>query len=213
MDLETSLQPVDRESRLGDVSVIGQFRELYLLCAAEDGDLLVVDQHAAHERINYERLRVAVDDSALPTRPVDPPATLSVSAAEAAVVDSLGEELRALGYDVSAFGGGTVRVSAVPAPLGRAAAPESLRDVLATLDRDGPGVAVDAVRDDLLQSLACHPSLKAGDALSDDEADALLERLGACEQPYACPHGRPTVLSIGEETLVRGFEREHTRLG
>jgi DNA mismatch repair protein MutL len=213
MDLETSLQPVDRESRLGDVSVIGQFRELYLLCAAGDGDLLVVDQHAAHERINYERLRVAVDDSALPTRPVDPPATLSVSAAEAAVVDSLGEELRALGYDVSAFGGGTVRVSAVPAPLGRAAAPESLRDVLATLDRDGPGVAVDAVRDDLLQSLACHPSLKAGDALSDDEADALLERLGACEQPYACPHGRPTVLSIGEETLVRGFEREHTRLG
>jgi DNA mismatch repair protein MutL len=211
MDLETSLQPVDRESRLADVSVIGQFRELYLLCAAGDGDLLVVDQHAAHERINYERLRAAVGD--LPTRPVDPPATLSVSAAEAALVDSLGDELRVLGYEASTFGGGTVRVSAVPAPLGRTAAPESLRDVLATLDGDGSEGGIDAVRDDLLTSLACHPSLKAGDALSDDEADALLDRLGACEQPYACPHGRPTVLSIGEETLVRGFEREHTRLG
>ena len=61
--------------------------------------------------------------------------------------------------------------------------------------------------------MACHPSLKAGDTLSDEEADRLLDRLGACDQPYACPHGRPTVLSIGEETLARGFERGNTRFG
>ncbi|WP_380675382.1 DNA mismatch repair endonuclease MutL [Salinigranum sp. GCM10025319] len=207
MDLDTSLTP-EGESRLADVSVIGQFRDLYLLCAADDR-LLVVDQHAAHERVNYERLRAAV--GSIPSRPVDPPATLSVSAAEAALVDSLGERLRALGYEVEPFGGGTVRVSAVPAPMGRTAAPESLRDVLATLDAEGADP--DDVRDDLLKEMACHPSLKAGDALSIEDAEKLLDRLGACDRPYACPHGRPTVLSIGEETLVRGFERGNTRLG
>jgi DNA mismatch repair protein MutL len=216
MDLESTLEPVEGESRLGSVSVIGQFRELYLLCADGD-DLLVVDQHAAHERVNYERLRAAVDG--VPSEPVDPPATLSVSPAEAALVDARGEALRGLGYDAATFGGGTVRVSAVPAPLGRTAAPESLRDVLATLESAGDGGTgsaartVDDARETLLKDLACHPSLKAGDTLSDGAAEALVRRLGACEQPYACPHGRPTVLSIGEETLARGFERGNTRLG
>jgi DNA mismatch repair protein MutL len=143
---------------------------------------------------------------------VDPPATLGVSAPEAALVDSLGDELRAMGYDTTTVGDGTVRVSAVPAPLGRTAEPASLQDVLATLDREG-GRGVDDARDDLLKDVACHPSLKAGDALSTEEARELLDRLGACEQPYACPHGRPTVLSIDEATLVRGFERGNTRLG
>ena len=214
MDLDAALQPVEGESRLDSISVIGQFRELYLLCADGD-DLLVVDQHAAHERVNYERLRAVVDE--VPSRPVDPPVTLSVSPTEAALVDAQADALRGLGYDASTFGGGTVRVSAVPAPLGRTAAPDSLRDVLATLDaeaseRGGKG-GVGDVRDALLKDLACHPSLKAGDTLSDEAAESLVRRLGACEQPYACPHGRPTVLSIGEETLARGFERGNTRLG
>jgi DNA mismatch repair protein MutL len=209
MDLDAGLTPLDGESPLSKVSIIGQFRDLYLLCAADD-DLLIVDQHAAHERVNYERLRAAVGE--MPTRAVDPPATLGVSAPEAALVDSLGDELRAMGYDTTTVGDGTVRVSAVPAPLGRTAEPASLQDVLATLDREG-GRGVDDARDDLLKDVACHPSLKAGDALSTEEARELLDRLGACEQPYACPHGRPTVLSIDEATLVRGFERGNTRLG
>ncbi|AUV83312.1 DNA mismatch repair protein MutL [Salinigranum rubrum] len=209
MDLETSLTPLDGSSRLGDVTVIGQFRDLYLLCAADD-DLLVVDQHAAHERINYERLRAAVGD--VPSAEVDPPATLSVSAAEASLVDSLTDELGRLGYEASTFGGGTVRVSRVPAPLGRTATPESLRAVLAALD-GGEGETPERVRDELLKELACHPSLKAGETLSVETGEKLIERLGACDQPYACPHGRPTVLAIDEETLVRGFERENTRFG
>jgi DNA mismatch repair protein MutL len=209
MDLDASLRPVEETSLFADVTVIGQFRGLYLLCAADD-ELLVVDQHAAHERINYERLRANVGD--LPTEPVDPPATLSLSAPTAALVDSLAEELARLGYEATTFGGGTVRVSRVPAPLGRTAAPESLRDALAALDGDAGGDP-ERVREDLLTEMACHPSLKAGDALSRDEGRALVERLGACDQPYACPHGRPTVLAIDEETLVRGFERGNTRLG
>ena len=207
MDLDAALDPVDAdESALADATFVGRFRDLYLLCAA-DGDLLVIDQHAAHERINYERLREAVDSAAVPSATLDPPATLSLSPAEVAAVEAHADELARLGFDPEPFGGGTVRLRAVPAPLGRVANPAALESTLAAL-RDGS--AADE-RDALLADLACHPSLKAGDELTDDEAAALVERLGACDQPFACPHGRPTVLAIDEGHLARGFDRHPNR--
>jgi len=204
-DVEDSLTPVSGDA-FADVTYVGQFRDAYLLCA--DGEeLLVVDQHAAHERVNYERLREQVGD--VPSERLDPPATLSLSPSSAATLDELREEVAALGYEVSSFGGDAYRVSAVPAPLGRTASADSLRDVL---DRLRAGENPD-MREEMLAELACHPSLKAGDTVDDDTARALLDELGACEQPYACPHGRPTVLSIPEKTLAAGFERSNRRLG
>ncbi|MFB6091222.1 MAG: DNA mismatch repair endonuclease MutL [Halobellus sp.] len=209
MDLGDSLEPLsETESAFDDVRVLGQFRELYLLCAAGE-DLLVVDQHAAHERVNYERLRAAVDGET-PRATVDPPEAVGLTPAQRAAVDAHRDDLAALGYDVEPFGESAVRVRAVPAPMGRAADPESVADAVDALRR---GESPDDGRDALLTDLACHPSLKAGEELDDDEAAALIERLGACENPYACPHGRPTVLSIDEGTLVRGFGRRGTRMG
>jgi DNA mismatch repair protein MutL len=251
MDLDASLAPLAGESAFADATVIGQFRGLYLLCEADD-DLLVVDQHAAHERVTFERLRAAVDGSAraptrdpggvrpidddagpgrargrdpddedrgLPVRTLDPPETLSLSPAEAALVDAHAETLERLGFGLEAFGGRTYRLTAVPAPLGRTLDPDGLRETLAALDESGDGGTTGdasprdpaAVREDMLRDLACHPSLKAGDDLSTDEATALVRRLGQCDRPYACPHGRPTVLSIEERTLAKGFERGETR--
>jgi len=207
MDLEAALDPVDTdESTLGDATFVGRFRDLYLLCEAR-GELLVIDQHAAHERINYERLREAVESEGVPSATLSPPATLSLSPGEVAAVEAHADELARLGFDCEPFGGGTVRVRAVPAPLGRVADADALEPTVAALRA---GEAVDR-RDDLLADLACHPSLKAGDTLTHDEAAALVERLGACEQPFACPHGRPTVLAIDEAHLAKGFERHPNR--
>ncbi|MFB6256398.1 MAG: DNA mismatch repair endonuclease MutL [Haloplanus sp.] len=207
MDLDAALDPVEgTASALGNATFVGRFRDLYLLCEA-DGDLLVIDQHAAHERINYERLREAVDSATVPSVTLDPPVTLSLSPADIAAVEAHTDELARLGFDPEPFGGDTVRLRAVPAPLGRVADPEALTSALAAI-RDGS--ATDE-RDALLADLACHPSLKAGDELDDDEAAALIERLGTCDQPFACPHGRPTVLAIEEGHLARGFERHPNR--
>jgi DNA mismatch repair protein MutL len=115
-----------------------------------------------------------------------------------------------LGYRVADFGGTTYRIEAVPAPLGRVDPVAALRDALDAL---AAGETPQDAREDLLRDLACHPSLKAGDALSVADATRLVDRLGACEQPYACPHGRPTVLSLDEATLATAFERGNTRLG
>ena len=204
MGLEESLTPKEDDSALAGATVLGQFRDTYVLCA-EDDDLLVVDQHAAHERVNYERLRAAVSGASVERAEISPPETVSFSPAEAAVVEEHTDELAALGFDAASFGGTTVKLSAVPAPMGRPADAGAFRETLAVLaSGDDPADA----RESALAELACHPSLKAGDVLDTADAQALVDRLGQCEQPFACPHGRPTVLSVNEETLAAGFERQ-----
>ena len=206
-DLETELAAVDRSDPFGEIRVIGPFRDLYLLC--EDGDeLLIIDQHAAHERVNYERLRAAVADEGIPTAPIEPPETVSVDPAAAAAAESHADLLADLGFEVTPFGGSSLRVSGVPAPLGRVADTDALVETLGQL---AAGHQPNDSRDELLADLACHPSLKAGDRLTMDEAEQLLDRLGECEQPFVCPHGRPTVCSLDESTLAAGFERGSTR--
>ena len=206
-DLTTDLDAVDRSDPFANLRVIGRFRELYLLCEDDDA-LLVIDQHAAHERVNYERLQAAVGDDAVPTATLDPPASVSVSPAAASLAEQHTDLLASLGFDVESFGGGTLRVSAVPAPLGRVADADTLRAMLDALAaEESPADPRDAI----LAEMACHPSLKAGAELSLEDAASLLERLGECEQPFACPHGRPTICSIDESTLAAGFDREATR--
>jgi len=203
-DFDSSLGEPAGESAFDAISVIGQFRDLYLLCEADDG-LLVVDQHAAHERINFERLRDALDDG-IDSVSIEP-TSLSLTAAEAALVDANANALDYLGFRIESDGG-AYRATGLPAPLGRVAEPSAVHDVLdAFLAGDEP----ENPREELLKDVACHPSLKAGDSLAGEDAARLVERLGACEQPFACPHGRPTVLTIDEETFARGFERPNTR--
>jgi DNA mismatch repair protein MutL len=204
-DVEAALAPADGAGPLADAEVVGQYRGRYLLCEADD-DLVILDQHAAHERVNYERLRAALDEG-VPSQPLDPPATLDLTPGGVETVRERAETLARLGFDAEPFGGTTVRVRATPAPFGRTAAPASLREAVDALQR---GAEPDP-RSDLLADLACHPSLKAGDALDDETAGELLSALAACETPYACPHGRPTVLTLAPETLARGFERAPTR--
>jgi DNA mismatch repair protein MutL len=212
-DLESALDPVgegdgSRAGAFADAEPIGVFRDLYLLVEAGD-ELLVIDGHAAHERVNYERLSRAFDDEPVPTATLDPPATVSLSTDEAAAARAHADDLAALGFETEAFGGGTRRLRTVPAPFGRAADADAFRDALASLSGVDSGTARDA-RDDLLADLACHPSLKRGDfdALGDGDLRSLLDRLGECDRPYACPHGRPTVLAVDEATFAAGFGRD-----
>ncbi|TKX56588.1 DNA mismatch repair protein MutL [Halorubrum sp. SS7] len=212
-DLDSALEPVgegdgSRSSAFADAEPIGVFRDLYVLVESGD-ELLVIDGHAAHERVNYERLARAFDGDPVPTAPLDPPATVSLSTDEAAAARAHADDLAALGFETEPFGGGTRRLRTVPAPFGRAADADAFRDALAALSAADSGTARDA-RDDLLADLACHPSLKRGDfdALGDGDLRSLLDRLGECDRPYACPHGRPTVLSVDAATFAAGFGRE-----
>ena len=217
-DLETALDPVgeadgSRSVPFADAEPIGTFHDLYALVESGD-DLLVIDTHAAHERVNYERLARAFADDPVPTAELDPPEPVSLSATAAATAEAHVDELAALGFETEPFGGGTLRLRSVPVPFGRTADVEAFRDALAAVSDSGSGPDGDvagggrAARERLLADLACHPSLKRGDTIDTDEIRALLDRLGECERPYACPHGRPTVLSVSETTFAAGFERD-----
>jgi len=209
-DLESALDPVGeadgtRSAAFEDAEPIGTFRDLYVLVEAGD-ELLAIDGHAAHERVNYERLSRAFDGEPVATVDLDPPAAVSLSAPEAAAAAAHADALAALGFETEPFGGETVRLRAVPAPFGHAADAEAFRDALAALsDGESPRDA----REALLADLACHPSLKRGEigSLTRAELRSLLDRLGECERPYACPHGRPTTLSVAESTLAAEFGR------
>ncbi|WP_092817472.1 DNA mismatch repair endonuclease MutL [Halopenitus malekzadehii] len=214
-DLKTALSPASDDAPFADVDPIGQYRDLYLLCDAGD-ELLVIDAHAAHERVNYERLRRAFaredgDDAPGEADPLpdavatlDPPVTVSLTSAERAALDAHGDSLRRLGFDAEPFGGDVVRLRTVPAPFGRAADADAFRDAIGRLTN---GESPADPYDPLLADLACHPSVKRGDALDRTAMRNLLDRLGECEQPFSCPHGRPTVLSVEESTLAAGFDR------
>ena len=209
--IESALEPVggddgDRPAAFADAEPIGTFRDLYLLVEAGD-ELLVIDGHAAHERVNYERLARAFDGDPVPTASLDPPATVSLSADEAAAAAAHADALDALGFETEPFGGDTVRLHSVPAPFGRTLDGDGFREALAALDT---GERPRDAREALLADLACHPSLKRGDigALTPDAQRALLTRLGECDRPYACPHGRPTVLAVGEAAFAAAFGRD-----
>jgi DNA mismatch repair protein MutL len=193
--------------RLPPMRVLGQFRETYVVAETPDG-LVLVDQHAADERVNYERLRDAFADGP-ETQALAEPVDLEVTAAERAAAEAHGEALARLGFRVEVAGDRTVRLRSVPALLAEDGA-DVLPDLLADLagGRD-PADTVEAVADDLLADLACYPSVTGNTSLTEGSVVDLLERLDGCENPYACPHGRPVVVEFDDAELEARFERDY----
>lgn len=184
---------------------IAQIRQTYLICEARDG-LYVLDQHAAAERVNFHRLRSAYRDRNVAAQSLLFSLTFEVSEVEASLIEEYGEQFASMGLDARVCGPGTVAVHTVPQLL-RAASPERLvRDLLAEVSRTGGRGFSDAV-DLALAQMACHGSIRAGDALSPDEATALLRALDEADFAGHCPHGRPVVTYTSWAELERKVGR------
>ena len=196
--------------RLPSMTVLGQFDGTYLVAETDDG-LVLVDQHAADERVNYERLRAAVSGETT-TQALAEPVDVEVTPREAALADSHGEALSHLGFRIGRPDDGTLSVRTVPALLAEHAgsdAPEVARDLLAAFVGGDPEGTVEALTDELLGDLACHPSVTANTSLSEGRVSGLLAALDGCENPYACPHGRPTLIEIPTDEIEERFERDY----
>jgi DNA mismatch repair protein MutL len=196
--------------RLPALHVLGQFDDTYLVAESDDG-LLVIDQHAADERVNYERLRAAFDGD-VTTQTLAEPVTVGVTAREAAIAEEYGEALAKLGFRTHLDDDRTLAVTTVPAFLADhvgETAPEIARDLLGEFLGGDPDGTVEAVVDDVLGDLACHPSIKGNRSLREGTIAGLLDALDDCENPYACPHGRPTILEFSTEEIETRFERDY----
>jgi DNA mismatch repair protein MutL len=171
---------------------LGQVGGVYVLAENAHG-LVIVDMHAAHERIVYERLkRSASATEAVPTQPLLLPHTFAATAAEVATSEEEREALLQLGLDVDTLGPATLAVRSRPAALPDADLTELTRSVLAELQQVGASRAVQRARDDLLATLACHAAVRANRRLTLPEMDALLRDIEATDRADTCNHGRPT---------------------
>ncbi len=186
---------------------VGQHARTYLLCEAPGGGLVVVDQHASHERLLFHRLIEAFRTRAVAAQPFLVPQVVSLPAAAARALESGVSDLRKLGLDLEPFGGDSFAVKGAPAALGGVDLEALLGDLAGQLADVERASAVDEALHGLLATMACHAAIRANQEVSADEARALLDGLDAVDFKARCPHGRPVVFEVPLAELERRVGR------
>jgi len=183
-----------------------QMHNRYIVVERGDG-IEVIDQHALHERLLYERLRSAVAGGSLEVQPLLIPERVELAAAELELVAGHADALARAGMRVEPFGGSTVIVTAKPALAGSTPAADIVHEILGRLAAGAARGDASLVVDEVLHGLACRAAIKAGDPLSPAEVDALVRDRDAVPDSHHCPHGRPTSLVLSRQDLDRQFRR------
>ncbi|NCF74060.1 MAG: DNA mismatch repair endonuclease MutL [Gammaproteobacteria bacterium] len=200
----------DMSAEAGDVPPLGfavaQLAGVYILAENTDG-LVIVDMHAAHERITYEKLKKGYDDRNLVCQPLLVPETISVAESEANLIEESGGVLAGLGLVVDRAGPTSVTVREVPSLLKNSDIESLLRDVLSDLSEAGQSNRIEDAGDDYLATMACHHSVRANRLLSLAEMNALLRQMEETERADQCNHGRPTWTTVTMSELDRLFLR------
>ncbi|MEY4179730.1 MAG: mismatch repair protein MutL [Planctomycetota bacterium] len=183
-----------------------QLHNRYLVAESEDG-MVVIDQHALHERILYEQLRAKVLTDRLEAQRLLVPIPVTLMPAECAAVLDARELLERLAFAVEPFGGDTVLVTSYPAMLGRLGVEELLRQVVDLLMAEAKTPEPRDLVDEMLHMMSCKAAVKAGDRLTPAEVDALLQQRHLFQDTHHCPHGRPTALVFTQDELDKRFKR------
>lgn len=186
-------------------SLIWQLHEKYILARIRSG-LMIVDQHAAHERILYERALASMEEGLGMTQQLLFPHTIEFEPGDHELVLELLPDLSTLGFDIGRFGPRSVIIRGVPADIQVGDEREILEEILSQYKSYQATLRITG-RDNLAKSLACRTAIKTGKRLSQTEMQSLIDQLFNCEMPYACPHGRPTMVRVTLDELDRRFGR------
>jgi DNA mismatch repair protein MutL len=200
--VERDAPPPRADSGVPLLRPMGQIEHTYIVAESSDG-MVLVDQHAAHERVLYEAVRARLAAGERPSQPLLQSVLATLSAPQSALLAGGASDLEAIGWEVEAADGAAVIVRAVPAALAGRDVARALTDYLDRLDAEerlsGPDRAA--------ATLACRAAVMAGDRLDVTQQRALLDALAHCETPHTCPHGRPTMLHLSRSSLERSFGR------
>jgi len=189
-----------------DFRIIGVLQKLYVLMESKEG-LVLMDQHAAHERVNFEKFRRALETGGVPCQRLLMPITLQTTPRDTDLLRQNQASLNRLGIEIDPFGPNVFKVEAVPAFLKTDDPAAWLDQVIEELRSLSAKSSSLRLSEDAIATTACRASVKSNDALSIPELQALLKDLFACEMPYCCPHGRPTLVQISTSELERKFGR------
>ncbi len=193
-------EPIAASKRL-----LWQLLKKYILVEVDEGTM-IIDQHAAHERILYEKALKAFQGEKWLTQKMLFPMTLEYDPVDLKLIEELKSELTILGFELESFGGRTLAVHGEPVGVA-ARSNRSLLDEVLDRYKSYKDTSNTAVRDNLAKSLSCRSAIKTGKVLNTTEIQVLIDDLFACDMPYACPHGRPTMIKISIDELDRRFGR------
>lgn len=205
-------QPLDNlaESAQDEIPPLGfaiaQLKGIYILAENQQG-LVLVDMHAAHERVMYERLKIAMAGEGLRGQPLLVPETLALSEREVECAEQYAQSFTQLGFELQSMGPESIAIRQIPALLKQADAPELVRDVLTDLMEYGSSDRIQAHTNELLATMSCHGAVRANRRLSQVEMNALLRDMEVTERSGQCNHGRPTWTQLGMDELDKLFLR------
>ncbi len=201
-------KPFLSKQALEEHRIIGQVFSTYWLVEYRK-DLYIIDQHAAHEKVLYERIMAAAKTKTSTSQQLMPPIVLSLTLREQEVLHKREEALQSLGYEIEHFGGNEYSVRAVPADLYGISEKQLLLEFIDELVEEVAGIGTPSTNSILerVASLSCKAAVKANHAFSYEEATALIKELLTLENPYHCPHGRPVIISMSQYELERKFKR------
>ena len=185
---------------------LAQVHDSFIIAQSNDG-MALIDQHAAHERVLFERLQDAHAAGAVPAQNLLIPVQVEPGRAEQELLKEYLPELQKFGFMVEEFGGGSFVVKAVPSLMTGGDYKQLLMDIVDELKVHGKSGKMDALRDEVLSVMACHPAIKVHRRLSQQEMEGLINDLFSCRMPHSCPHGRPTVVRFSMDEIKRMFKR------
>ena len=189
-----------------DLRIIGQLRNTYILCESKEG-LILIDQHAAHERVLFEQLKQRQKTSTPVVQRLLMPETVELGYREAVLLEKMIPALHSAGLDIDPFGGNTFVVKGVPALLAGREATPLIAELVETAADTGIVGDAETMLDHCFAIMACHGAIRAHQALSEKQIQALLKQLDRCENPSNCPHGRPTWIKWTPRFIEKAFGR------
>ncbi len=184
-----------------------QVLDSYIIAKSADGFILI-DQHAAHERVQYEKVKARFGRQGEASQGLLVPERIELTAKEAALLEAVLPELKALGIEAEAFGGGSFLIRSKPLFLDKADIKEVVLGLVSELESSDVKGKADELREKICKSVACKSAVKAGKKLHPHAMERLMEQLFACEIPYTCAHGRPTAIKFGLNELEKLFKRK-----
>ena len=194
------------QRRFSDLRVVGQVMNTYIVCESSDG-LILIDQHAAHERIVYEKLKNRSTGRKAGVQQLLVPETVELGFREAGILEKLLPEFQAFGLEIEPFGGQTFVVKAVPTLLADRAIKPLIAEITEKLATGDLSPELDRALDECLKIMACHSAIRARQDLKEEQFELLLKQLDECENPSHCPHGRPTWIHWNNKQLEKLFNR------
>jgi DNA mismatch repair protein MutL len=200
------VREVSVESVSSNIRPLGQLDESFII-AIDDEGLLLIDQHVAHERVLFDKYRALEAARRPESQQMLIPETFDLTPAQATAFDHVATELESYGFELMRLSGRTVAIKSTPADLPASEARNVLAEVLETVDSEKKGAARANLRDEISASLACHAAIKVNMPLAAEKMRWLIDRLLTTSSPTTCPHGRPVILRLTTQDILKGFHR------